>query len=61
MHASSAKHNFPDAIVNTINGQAFTIELLLGDFVSIGSNFNTFISSADEVAANATVDGVAAN
>lgn len=48
LRASSAKHNFPAAIVDTVNGQAFTIELLLGDFVSIGSNFNTFISSADD-------------
>lgn len=48
LRASNAKHNFPEAIVNTINGEAFTIELLLGDFVSIGNNFNTFISSADD-------------
>lgn len=48
LRASNAKHNFPDAIVETVNGQAFTIELLFGDFTSIGSNFNTFISSADD-------------
>ena len=48
LRAASAKHMFPQAVVNTINGQAFTIEILLGDFVSLGANFNTFISSADD-------------
>ena len=48
LRASGAKHEFPQAIVDTVNGQSFTIELLLGDFVSIGSNYNTFISSTDD-------------
>ena len=48
LRASGAKHEFPQQIVDTVNGQSFTIELLLGDFVSIGSNFNTFISSTDD-------------
>ncbi|MBP3570958.1 MAG: hypothetical protein J6M42_03285, partial [Clostridia bacterium] len=31
--------------------QAFTIEILLGDFVSVGNEFNTFINgSGDEIA-----------
>lgn len=48
LRASGAKHEFPQAVVDTVNGQSFTIELLLGDFVSIGNNFNTFISSTDD-------------
>lgn len=48
LRASKAKHAFPQAIVDTVNGDAFTIELLLGDFTSIGTNFNTFISSSDD-------------
>lgn len=48
LRASGAKHEFPQQIVDTINGQSFTIELLLGDFVSIGANYNTFISSTDD-------------
>lgn len=48
LRASNAKHEFPQAIVDTVNGQSFTIELLLGDFTSIGNNYNTFISSADD-------------
>ncbi len=51
LKAYNAKHMFPDAIVDTINGDSFTVELLLGDFISIGSNFNTFInSSQDQIA-----------
>ena len=51
LRAKGSKHNFPDAIVDTVNGQAFTIEILLGDFVSVGNEFNTFINgSGDEIA-----------
>ncbi len=51
LRASGAKHQFPQAVVDTINGEAFTIELLLGDFISVGNEFNTFInSSGDEIA-----------
>ena len=48
LRASGAKHHFPQAVVDTVNGQSFTIEVLLGEFVSIGSNYNTFISSTDD-------------
>jgi hypothetical protein len=48
LRASQAKHEFPEAVVNTVNGEAFTIELLFGEFTSIGNNFNTFISSNDD-------------
>ena len=48
LRASKAKHMFPQAVVDTVNGDAFTIEVLLGDFTSLGSNYNTFISSADD-------------
>jgi hypothetical protein len=37
--------------VDVINGEAFTVELLLGDFVSLGKDFNTFLnSSGDQLA-----------
>ena len=48
LRASKAKHMFPQAVVDTVNGDAFTIEVLLGEFTSLGSNYNTFISSADD-------------
>ena len=51
LRAKGVKHNFPASIVDTVNGQAFTIEILLGDFVSVGNEFNTFINgSGDEIA-----------
>lgn len=51
LRTKGAKHNFPQAVVDTVNGEAFTIEMLLGDFVSIGSDFNTFINGTnDEIA-----------
>ena len=51
LRANGSKHMFPQAVVDTVNGQAFTVEILLGDFVSVGSDFNTFLnSSGDEIA-----------
>ena len=47
----NAKHKFPQGVVDTVNGQAFTAEILFGDFVSKGADFNTFLnSSGDQVA-----------
>lgn len=48
LRASNAKHMFPEAILDTVNGEAFTIEILLGDFTSLGTNFNTFISASSD-------------
>ncbi len=51
LRTKGSKHNFPQAVVDVINGESFTIEVLLGDFVSVGNEFNTFInSSGDEIA-----------
>ena len=51
LKAKGAKHMFPDEVVDVINGESFTIEVLLGDFVSVGNEFNTFVnSSGDEIA-----------
>ena len=46
--AEGAQHYFPQAIVDLVNGQAFTVEITLGDFTSIGSDFNTFMNSAND-------------
>lgn len=48
LQASSEIHKFPQPVVDVVNGQAFTIELLLGDFTSIGKDFNTFTSSHND-------------
>ena len=51
LRTKGAKHNFPNTVVDVINGKSFTIEVLLGDFISVGNDFNTFINgSGDEIA-----------
>ena len=46
--AEGAQHYFPQAIVDLVNGQAFTVEITFGDFTSIGGDFNTFMNSAND-------------
>ena len=46
--AEGAQHYFPRAIVDLVNGQAFTVEIFFGDFASIGSDFNTFMNSSND-------------
>ena len=48
LHLKSARHYFPKAIVDLINGKEFTVEMLLGDLVSLGNEFNTFINSSND-------------
>ena len=35
---------FPDSVVDVINGEAWTLEVSLGDFVGLGKAYNTFIN-----------------
>ena len=46
--AEGTQHYFPQAIVDLVNGQAFTVEITLGDFTSIGGDFNTFMNSQND-------------
>ena len=48
LHLKSARHYFPKAIVDLVNGKEFTVEMLLGDLVSLGNEFNTFINSSND-------------
>lgn len=48
LYAEGAQHYFPQAIVDLVNGQAFTVEIALGDFTSIGTDFNTFMNSSND-------------
>ena len=48
LHAEGAQHYFPQAIVDLVNGNAFTVEIVFGDFTSIGGDFNTFMNSAND-------------
>ncbi len=46
--AQGTQHYFPAAIVNLVNGQAFTVEIAFGEFASIGGSFNTFMNSSND-------------
>ena len=46
--AEGAQHYFPRAIVDLVNGKAFTVEIAFGDFTSIGGDFNTFMNSQND-------------
>lgn len=39
---------FQQEIVDVVNGQEFTVELLFSEFVSTGINFNTFLNSSND-------------
>ncbi len=46
--AEGTKHNFPQGIVDVVNGQAFTVELTFSEFESLGTEFNTFLNSSND-------------
>ncbi len=48
LRVEGTQHTFPRAIVNLINGQAFTVEISLGDFTSIGDAYNTIMNSRND-------------
>lgn len=48
LRASGVKHNLPQALVDLVNGNEFTVELLFGEFESLGTDFNTFLNSTND-------------
>ena len=48
LYTTGVRHYLPDAIVDTVNGETFTVEIAFGDFESIGENFNTFMNSSND-------------
>ena len=48
LRVEGTQHYFPQAIVDLVNGQAFTVEISLGDFESIGDAYNTFMNSQND-------------
>ncbi len=48
LSAEGTKHTFPQGIVDLVNGQAFTVELLFSEFVSLGADYNTFLNSSND-------------
>ena len=47
-HANSAWCYFDDAIVDVVNGDKFTVEIVFGDFTGYGASFNTFLNSDND-------------
>ncbi len=48
LRASGIRHNFDKALVDLVNGNTFTVEILLGEFTSIGESYNTFMNSSND-------------
>ncbi len=48
LSAEGAQHNLPSAIVDVVNGQEFTVEILFSEFASLGVDFNTFLNSSND-------------
>lgn len=48
LHLDTVRHHFGKEIVDLVNSSAFTVEMYLGDLVSLGTDYNTFINSSND-------------
>ncbi len=48
LYLDSVRQFFPQAIVDLINGDEFTVEMAMKDFTPLGSTYNTFMNSSDD-------------
>ncbi len=48
LYLTGVQHYFPQAIVELVNSNAFTVELSFDEFTSIGGSFNTFLNSKND-------------
>ncbi len=48
LYMDSVRQYFPQAIVDLINGDAFTVEMSMRDFTPLGTSYNTFMNSSDD-------------
>ena len=48
LYITKTENFFPQPIVDLVNGQTFTVEILFGEFTSIGNDFNTFMNSRND-------------
>ncbi len=48
LYMDSVRQFFPQAIVDLINGEEFTVEMAMKDFVPLGTTYNTFMNSSDD-------------
>ncbi len=47
-HANSAWCYFDDAIVDVVNGEQFSVEIVFGEFTGYGTDYNTFLNSDND-------------
>lgn len=45
LHLDKAEFFFPEAILEVINGEAFTVEMSLGEFIPYNTTFSTFLNT----------------
>ncbi len=48
LHLDSVRQFFPQAIVDLVNGDEFTVEMAMKDFAPLGTTYNTFMNSSDD-------------
>ena len=48
LYVNSTKNYFPETVGDVLNGNEFTYEMLLGDFTSIGTDFNEILMSTQQ-------------
>lgn len=47
-HVNSAFCFFDDSLVDVVNGNKFTVEITVGDFEGLGTQFNTLLNSSND-------------
>ena len=47
-HVNSAFCFFDDSLVDVVNGNKFTVEITVGDFQGLGTQFNTLLNSSND-------------
>ncbi len=48
LYLDSIRQFFPQAIVDLVNGDEFTVEMAMQDFTPLGTTYNTFMNSSDD-------------
>ncbi len=48
LYLDTARQFFPQAIVDLVNGDEFTVEMAMKDFAPLGTTYNTFMNSSED-------------
>ncbi len=48
LHLETVRQFFPQAIVDLVNSDEFTVEMAMKDFTPLGTTYNTFMNSSDD-------------